>query len=383
MPIQLPPGLRPTPILFRPEEVLAGTRVTAYRFDLLDSEENQLGQLEGVEGGSVEWTSFSAIKGGGSLDVTDVGQQVDWLNCRIRPMALLASVGAEPDTEVGLGVYLAAAPKESWSDTGRSWTVELLDKLSILDGDIVTDANGDPVTYVAPVGANVIDTVISLIQGVGEAAPAIEPDSKTLSASMTWEVGTSVLLICNELLEAAGYTSLYTDGMGQFRTDPYVTPANRVPVYSALNPFSSGENSLMAPEWERDRDIYSIPNRYVAISAGSGDEEALVAVATNEDASSPFSVQARGRWVTRVETGIEATSQADLLSRAKMGLAQASSVTSGISLEHMFLPDLVINSVIRFTNPDAGLDLLCYVTKTSVEFDPTALCKSEIREAVV
>lgn len=383
MPIILPPGLRPTPVLFRPEEVLNSPRVTGFRFDLMDYDENLIGYLDGVEGGSLEWTNATAIKGGGSLEVIDQGQTVDWLNSRVRPMALLRSVGAEADLEIGLGVYLASAPVEHWTELGRTWRVELLDKASILDGDIVTDANGDPVTYVAPVGANVIQTVVDLINGAGEATPAIVPDTKTLAASLTWEVGTPILQIVNDLLAAAGYGSLYTDGMGQFRCDPYVSPANRTPVYTALNPFSKGDDSLMSPEWDRDQDIYSIPNRYVLVSQGDGDAEGMVAVATNENPASPFSVQARGRWITRVETGVEATTQADLDARAKMGLAQASSVTSGISLEHVFLPELQINRTVKFVNPDAELDLLCYVTRTSVEFDPTALCKSEIREAVV
>lgn len=383
MPISFPSGTLPTPFLFQPEQVLGGQRVTDYRFDLLDGEENFIRQLESVSGGTIEWTNATAIKAGGSIDVTDDGIPVDWINSRVRPMALLSSVGGEGPAEYGLGVYLASAPVEDWSEVGRSWRVELLDKLSILDQDIVTDLNGDPVTYVAPIGANVIDTVIDLIEGVGEAAPAITPDTKVLAASMVWDVGTSVLQIVNDLLEAAGYSSLWTDGMGQFRADPYVPPAQRTPVYEQLAPLTKGETSLMAPDWSRDRDIYSIPNRYVAISQGSGDEESLVAVATNEDPDSPFSFQARGRWITRVVTGVEATSLADLQSRAQMGLSSSSSVTSGISIEHAYLPELQINRTIKFTNPDAGLDLLCYVTKTTVEFDPTALCKSEIQEAVV
>jgi hypothetical protein len=200
---------------------------------------------------------------------------------------------------------------------------------------------------------------------------------------MTWDVGTSVLQIINDLLEAAGYASLWTDGMGQFQATPYVSPANRPPVYEALSPFVKGDTSLMAPDWTKDQDIYSIPNRYVAISQGGGDAEALVAVETNTDPSSPFSYPSRGRWITRVVTGVEATSQADLQARAKMGLAQASSVTSGIAIQHLYLPDLQLNTTIRFVNPDADLDLLCYVTKTSLTFDPTSYCKSEIREAVV
>lgn len=383
MPVQLPVGLTPTPLAFEPSDILTAGQVVGYRFELLTTDEVVLGSLEGVSGGGVDWSAFTAVKGGGSLQVTDLGQDVDWLNTRIRPFVLLRGLGVEEPIEHGLGIFLPSAPKESWTSLGRSWNVELLDKCSVLDQDIVTDVDGNPVPFVAPVGANVLEVVIDLIAGVGEAVPAIEPDNVYLTSSMVWEVGTPVLKIINELLAAGGYSSLGLDEMGQFRVQRYQSPAQRDPVYSAEAPFVVGNRSVLSPSWERDRDIYSIPNRYVAIGQGSDEAEAPVAVATNTAETSPFSYQSRGRWITRVVTGVEATSQAELESRALMGLAQASSVTSGISLSHRFLPELVVNSTIRFTHPDAGLDLLCYVTKTSVPFKATELCKSEIQEAVV
>jgi hypothetical protein len=66
-----------------------------------------------------------------------------------------------------------------------------------------------------------------------------------------------------------------------------------------------------------------------------------------------------------------------------MGLAQASSVTSGLTVTHRYLPDLKVGDVLRFFHPDAGLDLLCYVTRTETELQAGAFCKTEIREAVV
>jgi hypothetical protein len=132
----------------------------------------------------------------------------------------------------------------------------------------------------------------------------------------------------------------------------------------------------MAPDWTRDRDIYSIPNRYVVIGQGSGDTEALVSEATNTDPSSPYSFNARGRWITKVETGVEAATQADLDAIAVNRLSSATSITMSISVKHMFLPDLLVNSVVRFTNPDADLDIRCFVIRTTVPIDPTELCSS-------
>ena len=207
--ISLPEGILPNPLPFSPDAALTGGEVLGFRFDLLDSNDLKVGTLDGVEGGHVEWSSFTAIKGSGSLDVQDTGQVIDWLNVRVRPMALISDLVNPQRTECGLGVYICAAPTESWEGSQRSWSVELLDKLSILDQDIVTDEYGDPLTYVAPIGANIVELVVNLIQGVGELTPAIEAAAPQLSSSMVWEVGTSVLKIVNELLEAGGFSSFF------------------------------------------------------------------------------------------------------------------------------------------------------------------------------
>lgn len=374
--IQLPAGVRAIPVRLGLDNRLAGVRVTRYRYDLLDNDENLLGTMTSVQSGSLDWSSFTAIKGSGTCTVKDRGQGYDWLNLRIRPTAILDTTDEHP-----LGVFIPSAPVEDWDDTGRVWNLELLDKNSLLDQDVAMGSDGNPVTYTVAAGANILGAVATIIQGIGESAAALTPSAAVLAAPMVWETGTTLLRIVNDLLEAAGYSSLWCDGMGQYRADPYVSPRDRVPVYEDLAPFHRGDTSLMSPQMTRDRDIYSIPNRYVAVSAGTDTAEALVAVATNTDPASPFSYPSRGRWITRTSTGVEAASQAELDARAKMGLAQASSVQNGLALSHQYLPELGINNVITFVNGD--LNLLCYVTKMSVPLDPTALCKSEIQEAVV
>jgi len=329
-------------------------------------------------------SSSVAVDIGDILKVVEVSyeQLVDWLNVRIRPMISISRLGGgdDPDgRQVPTGVFLCAAPVENWGDQGLSRQVELADKLSVLDQDI---ASGDPdgiAAYSVDVGANVIDTVKTLIEETGEVTPAIEPDATVLAAAMVWQVGTTRLRVINDLLDAAGYFSLFCDGWGRYQAVPYVQPSDRVPVYESIAPFSDGPQSLMDPSWIRDRDIYSIPNRYLVIGQGDGDNAALTSVATNEDPGSPYSYSSRGRWITQVEEGVEAADQATLDTIARARLSRATSVTNQLTVKHAFLPDLKINSVIRFVNPDSGLDIYCYVVNTSIEYDPTALCTTVMR----
>lgn len=368
-------------VLFNDLDVLSGSRVTAYRFDLLDQDENLLGYLQNVlPGGEVSFDSYSSIKGSGRISVTDLGDdEIDWLNVRIRPTVLISRVGgASTVIEVPVGVYLCSAPTEKWTATGRAWDIELHDKLSILDQDIATGVVNGVAAYTAAAGANIITLVKTLIGETGEAYPAILPDTSTLPNSLVWEVGTTRLKIINDLLDAGNYFSLWCDGQGQYQATPYVDPSNRPVLYESIHPFSSGPDSLMDPAWQRDRDIYSVPNRYVCIGQGSGTDEALVSEATNTNPLSPYSYARRGRWITTVETGVEAATQAALDAIAARRLAAATSVTTSITVQHAFLPDMLINTVVRFTNPSALLNIICTVRTTTIPFSPTALCSSKL-----
>lgn len=335
---------------------------------------------------NINYTPDSAtlVQAGDEMLTVTVGftQTVDWLNVRIRPMIRIARLGGGDDpqgTLVPAGVFLCAAPVEEWTATGLKRQVELTDKLSILDQDI---ASGDPTTitsYSAAAGANVITLVQTIIGETGELYPAIQPDTKTLASPLVWDIGTTRLKIINDLLDAGGYFSLWCDGWGQYQATPYVQPSDRVPVYQSIAPFSDGPQSLMAPEWTRDRDIYSIPNRFLVVGQGDGTTAALTSLATNVDDTSPYSFNNRGRWITSVEVGVEAVDQAALDTIARARLSSATSVTNQITVPHIFLPDLHINSVVHFVNPDSGLDIFCYVVKTTIPLDPIKLCQTVMR----
>lgn len=361
------------------EPGLSTDRVTRYRFDLLDRTEQLVGEVRSVQpAGQVSWSAQASVKGSGSITVTDIGQHIDWLNCRIRPTLIVEDLHTGRRQEYPVGVFLCAAPVEDWSATGREWTVELVDKNSILDTDIVTD-DGRPTTFTLPAGANIVAAVVALIRSTGETTPAIGPDDKVLAFAQTWDTGTTLLKIVNDLLETANYYSLWCDEQGQYRLTACAS-CDRTPVYDLDSPFTTGTLSRMSPDWGRDRDLYSVPNRFVLVGQGSDEEPAWVATAINNNPTSEFSFQRRGRWVTYVETEVEAVSQAALQSSAERRLLLATSVSNTMTVKHLFLPNMRVNNVVRFVNDDAGLNILCTVANTSVEFNPTGLASSTLRE---
>lgn len=384
MPVRLPPGVIATPTQVSADAVLAGSRVTRMHYDLLDNDENVIGELaSGEAGGSVTWTANASIKAGGQFGVVNIGRDIDWLNTRVRVWAdIAAAYGAGTKIEgVQLGVYIPAVPVDEWSDSTLRNNVDILDKTSLLDQDIANGSVTGVAAYSVPAGANVIARVVDLIEEIGESAPAIQPATVVTAAPMVWDIGTTRLRVINDLLDAANYFSLYCDGAGQYRVDPYVEPSGRAPSYEQLNPFTKGETSLMDPSWSRENDIYSVPNRYVCIGVGDGDLEAMVGIATNTDPASPYSYANRGnRWITTVDSGVEAVDQAAIDAIASRRLAVATSVTQTLQVAHPLLPDLTINDIVVFTNPNAKLDRVrTVVTSTTVPFDELALCKSTLR----
>ena len=371
------------------EQALLGSRITTFRFDVLDQNENLLGALLGVDksGSSLKWSATSAVKGSGTLSLYDLNQTVggaplDWLSMRIRPYVSIEPLDeTDAATEYPLGIWLASSPDADWSDVGRHWAISILDKTSVLDTDVMVDGSGNAITYSVASGTNIIATVISIISGMGESTAAILPDTKATSTAMTWDATTTKLQIVNDLLAAGGYFSLWCDYQGQFRCTPYNLPMNTPPTYAALAPFTD-ENSVLSPDWKHTQDIYGIPNRYVAVGQGSGSSAALIATATNMDPNSDFSYPSRGCWITVTEKGVQTTDLSALQAYAQQKLNAAVSVVGTYSFSHLLLPGLYVNSTVQFTNERSGVDVLAAVTDLTMPLDPTALCTSVMRQAV-
>lgn len=376
------PGQVAHPIPLSDEEVLLSNRVTDFRFDLLERRyaadgrpipEAVVGELLGVTGGEVSWTYNASVKGGGTIDLERTSQEIDWMTARIRVVAIL-----NDQTETNVGVFIPSAPKSEHYAVGVSVPLEVLDKCSLLDQDVYADpVTGMALPYSLGVGADVMGAIRELIEGIGESAQSIPDDlGLTTSNSMTWDIGTTRLRIVNDLLESVNYFSLWVDGMGQFQVTKYTPPQSRPAQYELLAPFEDGR--LFDPEWSQDHDIYSIPNRFVAMTSGDEEEEALVSTAILAP-ESPYSFESRGRWVTAVATGVEAVDQEALDRYTEWRLALAVSTSRRISIQHPILPDLRVNGNIFFSS-DSTTRSLCTVYKTSVVFDPLEFCSSELSE---
>lgn len=301
------------------------------------------------------------------LRVVDNGQTIDWLTARLRPVYTIEGIG-----DTALGVFLPAEAPEGWGGTGRTWDVKLLDKCTILDQDKISEA------YTLDAGAVVTDEVVTLIESTGETNIAITPSASTLLNPLVWAAGTTKLQIVNDLLSIVNYFSLFCNGDGQFRGEPYVKPASRPLVWEFLD----GDAAIFLPTLAKDVDLFAIPNTFIAIGQGDGTTAALTSTATNADPASPYSTVSRGRIITEVINGVEAPDQTTLDAFAERRLIELTTPTASIDVTHAYVPAVLFNRAVRFRRVPMGIDARHVVSKTEVSLDPTALAKSTLTEVV-
>lgn len=350
---------------------LRGHRSEAYWWELLDLAGSPLGPLDGVTGGSLEYSNATTLRASGTLTYAGAAD-VDWLHTLVKPW-YSATFPDGTSASWPLGVFIPAAPTAQYGDGTVSRDVELQSLLQVLDEDAMEK------TYGLAAGTVVTAAVRSLITGagmVGGGKVAGTDSPETLRSPLVWEPGTSRLRIINDLLDAINYFSLTVDANGVYRLDPYTTPTARGSAWDFTDDPTA---SIYSPTFSHSRDYFGVPNKVVAISQGDGDAPSLTATSSNTDARDPLSIPSRGRTVTHVEDNVEATSQAVLqgiADRRRLELAQVSSV---VEISHAMVP-LDPNDGVTFKRTPAGIDLRGVVQKTSIECSPGALMRTTIRE---
>lgn len=333
-----------------------------WSFQLLDSEDRPLGALDGVTGGSAEVVAQSTLGGSGSLAL-DHRQDIDWMSHRVQ------AVFHDGVVSWPVGTFLLSSPTENHTAFGVTYDVGLLTKMNVIHEDTVEDR------FSVAKDAAVIPAVVALIESTGETRVAVTDSDSTLTASLTWDAGTSKLTVINDLLQAAGYWSLWCDGSGLFRVEPYTNPADRPVAYT----FEHGEASIHFPDWSRAQDHTSVPNRFIAVGQGDEDEPPLVGVATNEDPESPYSYQSRGRWITATEEGVEGDTQGVFDQYSARKLREAMAPVARLEVAHAMV-NLPPNALVAFV-PEDGVRRLATVQRMKVDFRFDTDIAAEWREA--
>lgn len=351
----------------RPRGVLTSHRLSTFLFEMLNSDDQPQGVMDDIMDSSatLTWDVDGKIKGGGSIEVADMGHGFDWLTSRLKVTRIVNGLAW------GRGIWIPTLPTAKWESDHRYWTLELHDKLVLLDQDAIAEG------YVLPEGVNVIDTVRAIIESTGEQAGAITASDKVTNAEMFWEAGTTKLTIINNLLDANGYYTLRTGDNGEYITEPYIPPNKRPIRYD----FVDGENSIYIDTFEVAQDIFFIPNRVIAIQQGDDENEGMVGIAENVDPDSPFSFVNVGRWIVDVQTGVEAFDQEAIDTYAYSRLVDLSNPSATVSIQVAPVP-LNIYDAVTFRSEPAGIEGRFVVDRMSEDLTATGLMKVTLRKIV-
>lgn len=338
-------------------------RQSEYRVTLLDSQNSIIRKLDGVIGGTVSLSSSTRLRASGSLELSEHAMPINWMRDRVK-IEYVPS-GMDPWS---IGVFLLSAPVRSYSEVGSSWKVDLSSVLAIPDTDCLSSS------LTVSKDVPLVKSAADLLESSGVGFMSITPSKAKPSSDLFYDPGKSKLTVANELLSAAGYWSAHPDGNGVVHLDPYTKPASRPVAYS----FSEGSRAIHLPEWDRELDAASVPNRVILISEGSHEKPALVGEATNTNPASPYSYSSRGgRWVTEVQSGVEAADQKSISSQAERRLLELSTPTASISIHHMPV-NIWPNDLVSFYSQ--GHSVRGSVKEIEYTLDPTELVKTKILE---
>lgn len=302
----------------------------SFYVEILDRNEKIKGRLTQAIRGNLTFNQSATVHSGGTVHAETLDNEIintDPQSDRLRVYF------QDNNVDTLMGTYLIAAPDEKYISgyRGPRTIVDyvLLDKITILDEFRY------PRAFTVSKGANTVDTVVSIIAeatGESESRVVSTPSTRTLRESRVWDVGTTALKIVNDLLAGIDYSAVRCDPSGRFLVEPYTLPANRPVVYT----FQDGHTAIHEDSWTRSRDIANIPNRFTVFSTGTETEPGYVGVATNTNINSPFSYQARGRWIDQAETATELASQSEANALASRRLNDVSNPVSTIQIQHAF-----------------------------------------------
>lgn len=224
--------------------------------DLLDNQDRFVDDLAGhLSGGSVSRRMDDTIHGTCTLTIT---RALAWSSDRVRPWMRLAADGL--DARFDLGVYLLATPERTADQDPPTYTVQGYDKLLVLNTPI-------GVTYRVPAGTGVLTAAKTVIELTGETKVAFTGmgDEATLPSDRVWVLDqeNTYLKIVNDLLEAGGYTKVWCDHRGYYRTGLYQQPADQATEWT----FRADDHArtIIVPHRTETVDVFDTPNEWVFV----------------------------------------------------------------------------------------------------------------------
>jgi hypothetical protein len=345
-----------------------GQRHFKFRYDLLDMNDNKIGELDSVVDGEVSMASLDSIKRTAKFRLKDRGE-INWLSDRIQPYALLRMRDGQY-IEFPLGIFLLSSPTRKDSNNNVYRDVEAYDGLLILRDDKFDTR------YTVRAGTNYRQAVIDILASAGITKHNIEQTDKVLPVDMEFEPGKEKLEAINALLQAINYTPIHVDVYGYFTSMTYRSPSIRSAEYT----YKDDELSIIYAGMEEELDLFNVPNKWVVVCSNA--DQSLFSTYTNDNPNSPTSTVSRGRTIVDYREVTDIADQQSLDAYVQRIAFEASQVYGKLTFETALNPLHDYMDVLQIEYSALGINDKYVETGWTMPLKAGARMKHEVRKVV-
>lgn len=299
----------------------------------------KIGELSSVKG-SVALDSLAEIKRTGRFTINEIeAKDIDFLNDRLRPIVII------DDKEYRLGTFLLPSPTRKTQNGIITRDIEAYDVLQILREDRITNR------LFYKKGSRYEDVVRQLVNSAGIKNVLIERTDSVLKRDREFEIGTSKLDICNQLLRETNYTSLFTDENGIVKAKKYILPnARAIEISYLANEFDITVRDSAVDEY----DLFNIPNVWVIV-VSNGETDPMRAVYRNDNPADKTSTVARSRNIVDYREVSDIADQTTLNNYIKRIAYDSSNIFRKIQFETLINPVHEYGTCIYIENKKLGI----------------------------
>lgn len=376
--------------------MLGGSRRVAFRYELLDKDDNIKADLKNVLSGSIEQRAQAYIKRTAKFSIKE-GENINYLTDKIKPYfrlfippgrilaryytflsttqpALyqkLQESGESGWIEFPLGVFHLSSP------TRRTESDTVIREVEAYDGLVVLLDDKFDSRYTISSGTNYVDAAKTILSGAGITKINIDSTDKTLPKDLEFDPGKEKLFALNELLRQINYVPVHVGPNGYYTSFTYRSPADRASEYT----YATDDESVTFPNIEETLDLWEVPNKWV-VTRTNPEQDPLTSTYTNTNSNNPTSTVNRGRTIVDFREVENIADQASLDAYTERIAFQESQIYGYIGFETAIMPHHDYADVLQIDFSELGVKGKYAETEWSYDLKEGARMKHQVRKVV-
>jgi len=343
-------------------------RRLSFRYELLDQNNQVIGDLKNILSCTVEQQALSTIKRTAKFSLVDNGE-IDFLKNRIKPYVQLLVNGIW--VEFPQGVFLLSSPTKKDINNNVIRDIEAFDGLLILNQDKFQTR------YTITQGTTYYSAIINILASAGITRYNIELSNTVLPIGADFEAGKEKLVVINELLRQINYTPLHVDENGVYTSYPYRSPSIRAIDYT----YQDDENSVTFPGVEEELDLFEVPNIWVVVCSNP-EQVPMYSVYTNSNPLSLTSTVNQNRNIVDYREIQEVADQQSLDAYTQRIAFEASQIYGKVTFETAIMPMHGYADVLEVDYSPLGIKDKYAETSWSFPLKAGGRMKHEVRRVV-